>query len=54
MSKVTINIRVEQDMKEKLTDIGKQLGLSEADVCRMAFAEYIQNRIHLINKDKNN
>lgn len=52
MSKVTINIRVEQEMKEKLNDIGKQLGLSEADVCRMAFAEYIQNRIHLINKDK--
>jgi antitoxin component of RelBE/YafQ-DinJ toxin-antitoxin module len=48
VSKVTINIRVEQEMKEKLIYIGKKLGLSEADVCRMAFADYIQHRIHLL------
>ncbi|MCM2535184.1 CopG family transcriptional regulator [Neobacillus pocheonensis] len=44
--KVPVNIRIESAMKEKLAVLWEMVGLSEADVYRMAFAELIEKRNH--------
>lgn len=35
-------------MNDKLNTLGKELGLSEPDVCRLAFAEFIEKRLSIL------